>query len=335
MPAAPDVTTLETHLAHARSTPDYLSGRSTRELKALFRATPTLPFESLLNDNSVRIDAARRRVWRDGFWKGTFARDRLLGLDERWMAPADPAGLPYTGGRFWKRFDRIDNGVARGLIVNYSVSALPGHAYVQPVPYPDDRRSYVAAGDTVLLLRYRNHLYRVVYDLIKIVAPDAAIGIMHLGTFPNGMEFTTFVMARNNYPFAHMAVPDHDRLFDDAAVSRVPAPAELAGRWRGRVVFSRSPDRTMHNQFNLPIASAQVDADRAAISVWWSSRRGTLAPATDALQLVDTSGHDDLRAIGSDTLLGRRYRSNATEPATRYVLSRAASEAVSQDQRPR
>lgn len=321
-PAAPIV---EMHLAQARSTPDYLSRQSTRELQAIFRATPTMPLESLLNHHDLRIDVERRRIWRDGFWKGTFARDHFLGLDERWMAPPDARGLPYTGGRFWKRFDRIDAGVAPGLIVNYNVALLPGHAIVRAVPYPDDRRSYIAAGDTILLLTYKNHLYRTVYDLIKVIAPDAAIGIMHIGAFPRGMKFATFVMARNNYPFEQMAVPDHDMLFANDALSRVPAPAEMAGRWRGRVVFSRAPDRTMHNQFNPPVASARVDRDAAgtaAIKVWWSSRRGTPAPAKDALQVTDASGRDDLRLIGPETLLGRRYRRGATVPATRYVLTR-------------
>ena len=69
--------------------------------------------------------------------------------------------------------------------------------------YPDDNRPYVKKGDDVLLLNYTNAPYQMVYDTIKVIDEQNAIGVMHLGTFPNGIVFSTFVMARKNYPFEY------------------------------------------------------------------------------------------------------------------------------------
>jgi len=49
---------------------------------------------------------------------------------------------------------------------------------------------------------------------------------MHLGTFPNGIEFAAFVMARNNYPFENMSMEDHQRMFADAR-NTVPTAAQM------------------------------------------------------------------------------------------------------------
>ena len=80
---------------------------------------------------------------------------------------------------------------------------LPGLPEVRTVKYPDDNRPYVKKGDDVLLLNYTNAPYQMVYDTIKVIDEQNAIGVMHLGTFPNGIVFSTFVMARKNYPFEY------------------------------------------------------------------------------------------------------------------------------------
>jgi hypothetical protein len=108
-------------------------------------------------------------VCRDSFWKGSFARDTLLGWEERIATPIRDHGPAFAGGRFWKRFDEIRGNEAMGHIVNYGVSFLPGRPRVRQLRYPDDKRRYVRAGDEVMVLTYLNHPYRVVYDLIKIV----------------------------------------------------------------------------------------------------------------------------------------------------------------------
>ena len=66
----------------------------------------------------------------------------------------------FAAGRFWKRFDRVENGVATGEVVNYNIEWLPGYPEVRSVPYPDDQRTYFQKGQVILLLNYRNNPYR-------------------------------------------------------------------------------------------------------------------------------------------------------------------------------
>jgi len=93
---------------------------------------------------SRRPGSSHRRVNRDLFWKGSFAKDSLVGLKNgcavsRILAAAMP---PHRGGAFWKRFDKVTDGVAAGYVVNYDLDALPGIPAVRAVAYPDDNRRY-------------------------------------------------------------------------------------------------------------------------------------------------------------------------------------------------
>lgn len=313
-----------TNLALAQSAPDYLTSQPTSVLQAVFRAAETAPLEALLNRGAMRVDVARQRLWRDVFWKGTFARDHWLGWDERWLTPAPPDGSHYSGGRFWKRFDTLTDGAARGHVVNFNLGVLPGKPEVREVRYPDGNRRYVAAGDRVLLLQYLNPPYRAVYDLVKIVGPDTCVGVMHLGKFPRGLAFASFVLSRNNYPFVHMTVPDHDALFQGEP-SRVPTLDEAAGRWRGRIAFSTTPDQTMHNQFNPRLVSLHLTPgpdSRGSIRIGLVSRSVMATAAPDHLRLTAVGGHHfELRIISPETLLGRRVSSGG--PGRRFVLTRA------------
>jgi cholesterol oxidase len=244
-PLAPPVMALRDdvreEIARGADTPDHFSTRPTTDLQSVLRETPTRPLSSLLNTGGVTIDFDGRRLFRDVFWKGSFARDTLLGWEERVRTSALGAaglraGAAYAGGSFWKRFDRLDDGIATGHVVNYEVAALPGKPTVEEIDYPDDDRRYFKKGDRVLLLRYTNEPYRIVYDVIKVIDDRHAIGVMHLGEFPRGLEFATFVMARHNYPFAHMSVDDHRLLFDHVQATR-PNEAQLLGEWAGQVVM--------------------------------------------------------------------------------------------------
>ena len=195
-------------------TPDFFSTLSGKELQAILRRTQTLPIERLINTGAVLIDLERRRVFRDIYWKGSFAVDSLLGWEERMRTEQqhpemNDGGRVFAGGSFWKRFDRVENGVATGQVVNYGIEWLPGDPEVRAIRYPDDRRAYFEKGQTVLLLQYRNDPYRQVYDTIKLIDENNAIGVMHIGTFPEGNEFATFVMARHNYPIE--LATDEDR----------------------------------------------------------------------------------------------------------------------------
>src|SRR5260370_42526058 len=104
-------------VARGADTPDYFSTRPSAELQAILRDTPTLGIENLANTGAVRIDFAQERIFRDSFWKGSFAKDTLLGWEERVRdAVLDPsataAGRFLAGGRFGKRYKRVQTGVA-------------------------------------------------------------------------------------------------------------------------------------------------------------------------------------------------------------------------------
>jgi hypothetical protein len=304
---------------------DHLSTLRTRELQDIMRAARTLPLESLLNHGAVTIDPATRRIVRDSFWKGSFAKDTLLGWEERLATPIRANRPAYTGGRFWKRFDDIHDGHAFGYVINYGVTFLPGRPKVRQLPYPDDTRRYVRADDAVLLLSYLNPPYRIVYDLIKVVDANNCIGVMHLGKFPRGREFATFVLARNNYPFVKMAVPDHDAIFASTDQSRVPAPADLAGSWTGYLVFLERPDLALHNQFNLPLLRFGFNPGGSEARVRFIAASSTKQVRREdgVIRLTDgTASADEIRQIDADTLIGRRVRQGSGDVVRRYVLER-------------
>jgi hypothetical protein len=307
---------------------DHFSTLSTTALQDVMRRSATLPLATLLNRGGVTTDPARRRIWRDSYWKGSFARDNPMGWEERLLTPTRPGVPPYVGGRFWKRFDEVRNGEASSYIVNYGIRFLPGRATVRQVPYPDDRRRFVAAGDDVLLLTYRNQPYRIVYDVIKAVDDNHCVGVMHLGTFPRGREFATFVMTRNNYPFEKMAVPDHEALFSGSE-SSVPAADDVLGSWTGYVVFLAHPELALHNQFNPPFvrmtATRRDNAVNARGRFGLARFAGTVQFEGDCARLMRSGASaEEIRRIDRHTLIGRRVRTDRPGVAgLRYVLVRS------------
>src|SRR5262249_16296832 len=136
-------TEVRTRVARGTETPDYFSTQPTTELQSVFRDTPTRPLKELLNRGDVRIDFPGRRIYRDAFWKGSFAKDNLLGWEERLRTAllgggADKVGSAFAGGSFWKRYDTIEDGVLRGYVVNYELQAIPGHSECREIEYPDN-----------------------------------------------------------------------------------------------------------------------------------------------------------------------------------------------------
>ncbi len=313
-PLSPDIGALREDVgaavARGAETPDFFSSQPTVELQSVLREAPTLPLKSLLNTGEVRIDFEKRRIFRDSFWKGSFAEDNLLGWEERVRTAmpgggAEQLGALFAGGSFWKRFDRIENGMARGHVVNYEIEWLPGDPEVREIAYPNDSRRYFKKNDHILLLNYLNEPYRLVYDTIKVIDDQNALGVMHLGDFPNGMEFATFVMARNNYPFEKMALEDHHLLFQHQR-ARKPTAAELAGDWTGYLVFLGRPNVSLLNQANP--AALHVSFRQSGATVTGRYRfgpdLGILSPefpiqgGIEALQ-------QDTRMLDERTLLGR------------------------------
>lgn len=294
--------------------PDEFSTRSTSELQAILRETPTLPLPSLLNRGNVKIDYERKRIFRDSFWKGTFAKDSLLGWEEKVRnaalgSSAPQAAARYTGGSFWKRFDEIRDGRAIGYVVNYELDFLPGKPEVKQVKYPDNNRKYFKAGDDVLLLTYTNEPYRIVHDVIKVIDENNCIGVMHLGDFPTGLETATFVMARHNYPFEKMSVPDHQAIFSGDHV-HVPTPSELAGNWDGHLIFLTRPDISLLNQVNPVRLRLRFIPTAAGVDARF--RFGLLKAAKDteftdeSSRLADALGlKNEVRMLDANTLIGK------------------------------
>jgi hypothetical protein len=176
-------------------------------------------------------------------------------------------------------------------VVNYQLSALPGLPEVRTVQYPDDNRAYFKKGDDVLLLTYTNAPYQMVYDTIKVIDAQNAIGVMHLGTFPNGIVFATFVMARQNYPFENMSVPDADALFADATVT-APGAADVEGDWDGHLIMLKTPDTSLANQVSPVLFHATFHDGSAQCSA-------------AGVQFGRGLDANELRLLGPTTLLGK------------------------------
>ncbi|MEO8371286.1 MAG: GMC family oxidoreductase, partial [Candidatus Solibacter sp.] len=261
-------TDIRDSVARGADTPDFFSTRSSAELQKIMRDTPTLGIEKLINTGAVTVDFSQDRIFRDSFWKGSFAKDTLVGWEERVRDAAlgndaGTAGKIFAGGSFWKRFDTVQNGVAKGYVVNYELAALPGLPEVRVVQYPDDNRAYFKKGDDVLLLSYTNAPYQAVYDTIKVVDEQNAIGVMHLGTFPNGIVFSTFVMARQNYPFENMSAPDAEGLLKDPRAT-APSAADVEGAWDGHLISLKTPDSSLLNQVSPVLFHAKFQGGQAA-----------------------------------------------------------------------
>ena len=204
---------------------------------------------------------------------------------------ATSAGQFFAGGSFWKRFNPVQNGVATGYVVNYELSALPGLPEVRTVQYPDDNRAYFRKGDDVLLLKYTNAPYQMVYDTIKVTDAQNAIGVMHLGTFPNGIVFATFVMARQNYPFENMSVPDADALFAGTTVA-APGAADVEGDWDGHLITLKTPDTSLANQVSPVLFHATFHGGSAQCSA-------------AGVQFARGLNASELRLLDPTTLLGK------------------------------
>ncbi|MBL8230560.1 MAG: GMC family oxidoreductase [Bryobacterales bacterium] len=287
---------VRTEVVRGAAEADFFSTQTGESLQAILRAQPTLPLDSLINTRRERVDVARRRIWRDVFWKGSFAKDSLAGGEERLRNSAIAAGAAsgaFTSGAFWKRFDAVTAAGLTGHVVNYDLHWLPGKPIVREVAYPNATRRYFDKGDKVLLLTYTNEPYRVVYDTIKVIDENSAVGVMHLGEFPDGIEFATFVMERHNYPFELMSREDY-RLLASDAFTRVPTAAEAAGEWTGRLISLAHPNLSLMRKPNPVRMEGAIDGNGAA-----RFRLGGLAEPWSGGPI---SG---LRLVDADMLIGR------------------------------
>ena len=334
-PLAPDIGSfgedVRLEVLRGAATPDYFSTEAGADLQRILHDTPTQPLESLLNTGKVTFDFDKKRIFRDSFWKGSFAEDSLLGWEERIRDSVIgdkgvPTGQIFAGGSFWKRFDKVQSGVATGTVVNYELHQLPGDSEVRQIAYPDNNRRYFKQGDDVLLLHYLNDPYKQVYDTIKVIDAQNAIGVMHLGDFPSGVELATFVMARNNYPFEKMSVEDHQLLFADPH-SSVPTSAQLLGQWNGNLIFVEHPSSTILNQlspvvFQLAFASQGAQL-QARYKFGLISTGAEVVMTSEFVRMNDfTAFQGEIRMIDQDTLIGKWVTaelSSLTDPLRNFL----------------
>jgi len=163
-------------------------------------------------------------------------------------------------------------------------------------------------GDRVLLLNYRNDPYRIVYDVLKVIDDNNAIGVMHLGDFPNGVEFATFVMSRHNYPFENFSVQDHREVFADSR-TRTPRREDLVGRWEGRLVSLANPNASLANQVNPVLFSVDVAPDpgrlaaRCRFGLFSEDKELTLTPESERISSSDFQ--EEIRVIDSSMVIGK------------------------------
>jgi hypothetical protein len=314
-PLSPDIGTLELdikkELLRGATTPDFFSTKSTADLQALLHDATTLPLDKLVNTQAVKIDAAHRRIHRDMFWKGSFGKDGLLGWEERvrnagLAAEAAKIGQYFAGGAFWKRFDQVRDGVATGKVVNYDITAIPGDPEVRQISYPDDNRRYFRKGDQVLLLHYKNDPYKQVYDCIKVVDENNAIGVMHIGEFPNGFELATFVLERYSYGFEFMSLDDYQVLL---AAAQPATPAKIAGQWRGNFIVLDHPNIALLTKPDPPRVQIRFTAD-AGLTIQVSDGP-TISAAAPPLA--------DMRVVGDDTVIGK-WTISTLDATTQHML---------------
>jgi len=161
----------------------------------------------------------------------------------------------------------------------------------------------------VLLLTYTNDPYRMVYDTIKVIDEENALGVMHLGTFPHGVEFATFVMARNNYPFRNMSVADHQAIFAHPRVT-VPSPQQSEGNWKGYLIFLTTPDTSLLNQVSPAVMQVSFHGDgqktQATYRLGLAAKDAPVAFSEEFARVGDPASlQAEIRRIDADTLLGR------------------------------
>ena len=114
---------------------------------------------------------------------------------------------------------------------------------------------------------------------------------MHLGTFPNGIVFATFVMARQNYPFENMSVPDAEALFADARAT-APEAAAIEGAWDGHLITLKTPDTSLLNQVSPVLFHASFHGGSASCSA-------------AGVKFARGLNLSELRLLGPKTLLGK------------------------------
>ncbi|MBS1853726.1 MAG: GMC family oxidoreductase [Acidobacteria bacterium] len=257
------------------------------QLEALFRRSPTLPIDQLVNAGGTpAIDLAARTIRNDRCWKGFFPKGHVLNA----MSSA-----LFTG--FEKEF-RKEGGRYTG-ITSDTDGNIHARNSLEEVEVKHGDKGTLEAG-RYILLRYLDAPWQGFYDTLKVINHDLIVGRVYLGEYPNGAHLITFAMSRL-YGFDSMTVDDHEVLFNAGAA---PAPAELDGAWRMDAIsnaneaagiaylgFTNKPDGRFEARYQL-----------------MGLIEGLVLPKflADHFQLNDfTPFHDEIRKVSADLMVGK------------------------------
>jgi hypothetical protein len=129
---------------------------------------------------------------------------------------------------------------------------------------------------------------------------------MHLGDFPNGIEFATFVLERYSYGFEYMSIDDYNVLMGD---SQPATQAQLTGQWSGNFIFLEHPNVALLSYPKPP-----------GVQLTFTSATGPTIQLADGTKVnAGTLPLADMRIVGADTIIGKATSGNL-DPATLHAL---------------
>jgi hypothetical protein len=128
-----------------------------------------------------------------------------------------------------------------------------------------------------------------------VIDDNSAIGVMHLGEFPNGLEFSTFVLERYSYGFRYMSMDDY-QLLRSLPESASVTESQVIGQWSGTFIVLEHPNVSLLTYPQPP----KVD-----LTVTNPSSIKVVLGNTVTLNIPDSPTLQDMRFIGNDTIIGR------------------------------
>jgi cholesterol oxidase len=260
-------------------------GYNEGELEALFRRSPTLGIDSLMNQGGPpAIDLVHRTIRNDRYWKGFFPRGHILNAMSSAIFTGFKKEFHKQDGRYTGVTSDTDSHIrARNSLEEIEV----GHgSTLEPGRY--------------ILLKYLDPPWQGFYDVFKVISQDVLIGRAYLGQYPHGIRLFTFPMSRL-YGFDQMTVDDHAELF---AAGAPPTAADLDGAWRMDTISNANQAAGLaYLQFdNKPDGRFEARYELLGLM------EGLLVPSflTDHFQLNDfTPFHDEIRKVSNDLLVGK------------------------------
>lgn len=264
---------------------DYIEA-SESELEMVFRRSPTLPIEKLVNaDGAPQIDLAARRIRNDRYWKGFFPKGHILNTLSAAIFTGFKKEFRKEGSEFLGITSDTDGRIrARNRLTPLKLARAEGT---------------LEAGEYIKL-EYLDLPWTGYYDILKIINENLIVGRVYFGPYPNGIRMFTFAMTRE-YTFAQMTVDDHQMLWDQAAV---PSKEEMSGVWEMSLIsnnnhlgaaaylaFDNKPDGRLEARYQL-----------------MGLMEGLVMPAelAEHFQLTDfTPFRDEIRKLEDNLMIGK------------------------------